>query len=1147
MSDLTASSAGQLASILRFHLMKRLPEYMIPAAFVGMDAFPLTPNGKLDRRALPPPGNSDLAQQAYEAPQGEIESVLASIWMDLLHVEKVSRHDSFFALGGHSLLAVQMIARLHHLGHSISVRTLFESPTLSVLAQSVGEQCDIVVAPPNLITQDATRITPDMLPLIRLHQMEIDRIIERVPGGKANIQDIYALSPLQDGILFHYLMAETGDPYILFVYILFDTRTLLDQYLVSMVKVMSRHDILRTSFVWENISTPAQVVWRAVSLSITELQLDSAAGPVKEQLERMFNHGNSRMDLAQAPLLRCVIAQESDGRWILLKIIHHLISDHATSRTVESEIQALCRGKEHTLPPAQPYRNLIAQVHLRIGVEEHERFFKQMLVEVDTPSLPFGITIVHGEGTRFTESRRMLPQDLNNRLRSQARRLRVNLASLCHVAWAQVVARTSAQKNAVFGTVLVGRMHAFTNLDRATGPFINTLPIRVDTDRGKVEENVRSTNARLAALFEHEWASLALAQRCSSVAAGVPLFSSLLNYIHNNSPLNSDAEYGMRYLESQLCTSYPFALSVEDCGTSLGLKALVVQPFDPARVCGYMQEALSSLAGALHHNPGICVSKLEVLPKEERQMLLSEWNATKDDYHYHIYLHHQFEQQVERTPDAIAVVYGDQSLTYTELNIGANRLAHQLIKLGVQPDTLVSICVERSPKVIIGILAILKAGGAYVPLDPFYASERLTEILRDAAPSILVADSTGRNALGNIALSSIIVVDPDTMDHTVINSNPIIQGLTSRCLAYVIHTSGSSGKPKGVLVEHEGVANFVRCMQALLEVDASSHCTQFLSISFDASANEMFSTLCFGGCLHLLQDAVRLDREQMWNYVQQHSVTHTVLTPTLLQDCQDMPALRALRTITVTGEAIPPSLPELLRKIAPNSTIINGYGPTECCIGTTLWKFPPGFCGDIIPIGHPISHKTIYLLDDHGNPVPLGAVGEIFIGGVGLARGYLNRPKLTAERFLHDPFAGQSEAQMYKTGDLARYLPDGNLVYMGRNDDQVKIRGFRIELGEIEARLVENPLVSEAVVIAPEEGSDKHLVAYIIVQQQSMEKTESHGTARLALTLRSYLAKRLPEYMVPAAFVRMDAFPLTPNGKLDRKALPAPEDSDFAL
>ncbi|KAG0201783.1 hypothetical protein BGX28_005469, partial [Mortierella sp. GBA30] len=786
---------------LRSHLATRLPEYMIPAATVHLKALPLTANGKLNRGALPTPGDSDYARQPYEEPQGKVENILASIWSDLLRVERVSRHDSFFALGGHSLLAMKLTSHLRHLGSTVPVRQLYESPILSEFAQSFGQLCDLVV-PRNLITPGINRITPDMLPLIDLNQTDIDRIVELVPGGAANIQDIYALSPLQEGILFHHIMAKNGDPYVLFLSMSFESRESLDQYLTTMQQIIDRHDILRTSLIWESLSTPAQIVWRQAPLSITELQLDPAAGPIAEQLKQMFDPRSYRMALTQAPLLRFIAAQEGAGHWLLFELQHHLLGDQSTLMIKHLELEAFSRGQGTTLPPASPYRNFIAQVRLRVSNEEHERFFKEMLGEIDTPSIPFGITDIRGDEIEVTESRRMLSQDLNNRLQVQARRLGISVARLCHVAWALVIARTSGQQRIVFGTVLLGRKRTGASSDQAMGLFINTLPIRVDLESDSVEGCVRATHARISALLEHEHAPLTLAQRSSSVAAGMPLFSALLNY-RRCLPLDElKAANRMTLLGSHERTNYPFCLLVEDYGTSRALIAQVVQPLNPARVCSYMHEALNSLASALEYSPNMCVSKLEVLPMDERQMLLRNWNATQEEYPDHLYLHHLFEKQVDSTPDAIAVVHGDQSLTYLELNNRANRLAHQLIQLDVKPDSLVAICVERSFSMIVGIMGILKAGGAYIPLDPSHTSDRLYDIINDTAPICVVADGIGRTAIGDVALSSLSVVDPNS-PATDVTCNPSIPMLTSRHLAYVIYTSGSTGKPKGVMVEHQ--------------------------------------------------------------------------------------------------------------------------------------------------------------------------------------------------------------------------------------------------------------------------------------------------------------------------------------------------------
>ncbi len=1122
----------QLAHTLRSHLAARLPEYMMPAAFVRLDALPLTPNGKLDRRALPAPDEEAFAHQVYEAPQGEIETTLAGIWTELLGVEQVSRHDSFFALGGHSLLAVQMIERLRRFGLTVSVRALFETPTLNGLAQSLGQHKGVVV-PPNLITPSTTTLTPNLLPLIDLTQTEIDCIVAQTPGGVANIQDIYALSPLQDGILFHHLLTTEGDPYLLTVQMAFADRERLDRYLDAVQQVVNRHDILRTAFVWNGLATPAQVVWRQASLSITELTLDPIEGLITEQLSQHFDPRRYRIDLTQAPLLRFAIAQNSDGRWLLVQLLHHLISDHATLEEMQIEIQAFLADQGDALPTPQPFRNLVAQARLGLSQEVHERFFTEMLAEVDEPTLPFGLAEIHRDGSQVLESNRMLSQDLNDRLRAQAKRLGVSLASLCHLAWAQVLARVSGQQRVVFGTILFGRMQAGAGTDRAMGLFINTLPLRIDLDDCSVQDSVYQAHKRLAALLEHEHASLALAQRCSGVPAGAPLFSALLNYRHNAMPSGESPTLpGIEFLGAQERTNYPFTLSVEDFGSALGLTAQVVQPLDPARVCGYMQQTLQSLVEALECAPDRPLWQLEVLPSNERECLLKTWNMTATPYPEHQCIHQLFEEQVKRTPEATALVYEDQVLSYTELNARANRLAHQLIELGVQPDARVAICVERSPAMLVGLLAILKAGGAYVPLDPDYPEERLAHILADAAPSILLADVAGHTALSEAALTSLIVLDPNQLSPSPI-TNPQVPELTSRHLAYVIYTSGSTGSPKGVMVEHRNLVNLAQAQTANFDIHPSSRVLQFTSISFDVSAAEIFMTLGCGAGLYLSPDTARRDRHALWEYSIRQAITHITLPPALLQNGEDLPNLSTPLTLILGGEAPSTRLLESLRH--HRVVVFNTYGPTETTVCATVWHCSGPLSNQEVPIGRPIVNTQLYLLDTHGQPVPLGAAGELYIGGVGVARGYLNRPELTAERFLPDPFSQHKDAWMYKTGDLARYLSDGNLVFLGRNDHQVKIRGFRIELGEIEAVLQRHSTVAHAAVSVREDlTGHKQLVGYVVPTIQAQSELDP-------AELRQYLARELPSYMVPAAIVPLHALPLTPNGKLDQQALPAPE------
>ncbi|KAF9342846.1 hypothetical protein BGX26_006725, partial [Mortierella sp. AD094] len=509
-----------------------------------------------------------------------------------------------------------------------------------------------------------------------------------------------------------------------------------------------------------------------------------------------------------------------------------------------------------------------------------------------------------------------------------------------------------------------------------------------------------------------------------------------------------------------------------------------------------------------------------------------------------------FEEHVERAPESTAVVFNDQALTYAELNARANRLAHQIIELGVQPDSLVGICVERSLDMIVSVLAVLKAGGAYVPLDPSSASDRLIDILADAAPVCLLADRKGREVVGKVAQLTVPMLDPATaaVESTQYPASNIrVSTLTSRHLAYVIYTSGTTGKPKGVLVEHRNFVNMIAANQTAFGFGPSSRATQFFAFSTDGCVHDIFCSLCLGGTLHVLDDSVRQDKYRLWRYIEENKLSHVTITPSVLQDCTDLRVLDSSTTFILAAEALPPSLVWSLQAVVPNGRFFNGYGPTETTVSATCYQIDGR--SDIIPIGRPFTDKRFYILDKYHHPVPLGVVGEMFIGGSGVTRGYLNRPDLTAERFLPDPFvndaaAAAAGAWMYKTGDLAKYLPDGNMLFMGRNDQQVKIRGFRIELGEIEACLANHPRVGSAVAHAVGEDANKRLVAYVITKQASHGADEE--TLPLPLVLRNYLKTLLPEYMVPSAYVRMDAFPLTHSGKLDRRSLPEPTDEAFA-
>ncbi len=629
---------AQDAEALRAALQASLPDYMVPAAFVHLEALPLTANGKLDRRALPAPEAGAFASRAYEAPADETERTLARLWQALLGVERVGRHDHFFELGGHSLLAVKLIERMRQAGLSADVRVLFGQPTLSALAAAASADRGAEPAvPANRIPAGCERITPALLPLVSLRQAQIDRIAAGVAGGMRNVQDIYPLAPLQEGILYHHLSASKGDPYVLQALFSLRDRARLDAFVAALQGVIERHDILRTGVMWEGLDEPVQVVWREAPLPVEELELDAAQGDVATQLRARFDFRTRRLDITRAPMMRLVHAHDPvQQRHVALLLFHHLIDDATSLRYLGIEVDAHLRGQAAALPAPVPYRNYVAQTRLGVDLEAQARFFREMLHDVDEPTLPFGLVDVLSCDAELEEARRSVAPALSRRIREQARRLGVSAASLHHLAWAQVVGRLSGREDVVFGTVLLGRMQGGAGAERSLGMFINTLPLRAELGATGARAAVARMHERLSALLAHEHASLSLAQRCSGVAAPAPLFSALLNYRHDavqagEAQPGAGAWAELTVLGGEERSNYPLMLSVDDRGDAFGLAVQAVAAIGAARIGGYMEAALASLVEALERRPDAPLHGLSILPADERARLLTAPNMTRTD------------------------------------------------------------------------------------------------------------------------------------------------------------------------------------------------------------------------------------------------------------------------------------------------------------------------------------------------------------------------------------------------------------------------------------------------------------------------------------------------------------------------------------
>ena len=1132
-----AGDGGELAGAAREHARRRLPGYMVPPAVVVLDALPLTPSGKVDRRALPAPDYP--AGTGGRRPATIREELACLAFAEVLGLDQVGPDDNFFEMGGHSLLAIVLAERLRVLDMPVGISALFQAPTPAGLAATAA--APQLIVPPNLIPAGAQQITPDMLTLVSLTQNEINRITVLVDGGAANIADIYPLAPMQEGMFFHHLMsaanADGGDVYLSPAVLRLASRAQLDELLVALQHVIDRHDIYRTSIAWEGLREPVQVVWRQARLPVTEVALD--AGP--DVTGRLLALAGSRMNLRRAPLLRVHVAADptadpGSDQWLALVQSHHMTEDHVAVDLMLEDVQALLSGEGEASAAPVPFREFVAHARLGMSREEHVRYFTGLLGDVTEPTVGFGVADVLGDGSAVTQVQALLEQRLSSRVRAVARGLGVSAATVFHVVWARVLAAASGRDDVVFGTVLFGRMGGTAGSERVLGPLINTLPVRLALGELSVADAVTSMHGQLAGLLAHEHAPLALAQQASGVAAPTPLFTSLFNYRHNPVPqAEPDRVAELRDIETlhvEDYTNYPLDVSVDDLGSVFTFTVQTVSPIDGSQVCELLETATTGVVAALEAAPGTLLGAVRVLPEANRECVLGEWNDTAFPVPP-VTVAGLFAAQVARCPDAVAVVCGETVVTYRELDAVSERLAAALAARDVGPEAVVGLVMGRSIGLVAAVLAVVKTGAAYLPVDPDYPPERVGFMLADANAILVVADADSARVLPGTPVPLVMADDRGEVVRAPSGGHRSSRAglVRPEHPAYVIYTSGSTGQPKGVVATYAGFADLV-VANGRFGVAAGDRVAQFTSASFDNFGTEWSTALLAGAALVLVPAERRLGAD-LAGFLTEAGVTHAMLPPAVLATLPEG-SVGAGMVLDVGGDVC---MPEVSARWSGGGRVLwHSYGATETTVDATAWQASPDAAQ--VLVGRPLVNTRVFVLDRWLCPVPPGAAGELYISGAGVARGYLNRAGLTAERFVACPFGAPGE-RMYRIGDLGRWTADGELVCIGRADAQVKVRGFRIEPGEVEAVLAGCPQVAQAVVAARDDiPGDKRLIAYVVPSASGIDIS---GDGDLGQAIREYAAARLPQYMVPAAVVPLDTLPLTVNGKLDRAALPAPD------
>ncbi|PMB49540.1 non-ribosomal peptide synthetase [Fischerella thermalis CCMEE 5205] len=1031
-------------------------------------------------------------------------------------------------------------------------------------------------------------LSPEQRALFELRLKQKELSIKKITSiSKRKSSDVLLLSLVQERLWFLYQLQP--DIPLFNDSILIHVTGKLDSIALekSFNEIIKRHEILRTTF--KIVDTqPIQIIAPTLTLKLLILDLQDLSKPEQEELVKQIisEQSSKTFDLTQELLLRCKLIRLKQQEHIILLTMHHIICDGLSRQIFYRELgtlyQAFCDGTAPALPEL-PIQYADFALWQRQSLDDQT--YKSQLVywQQKLENLPPVLTLPTDNPRPAVQSLRgarqtlILPQSLTEALKSLSQKEGVTLFMLLLAAFKTLLYRYTGQTDLVVGTPIANRNQIET--ENLLGCFINTLVLRTDLSNNpsfrELLARVRETTLAAYAHQDLPFEQLVKELQPERTLSHNPLFQTM--FVFQDAPLQALELPGLKLTPSIVDSGFAefdLTLFLED--TKQGLMGALEYNTDLFgadtinRMIGHWQ---TLLAGIVSH-PDEKISQLPLLTKFEENQLLVDWNQTTTDYAKDQCIHQLFEAQVERTPNAVAVVFADQQLTYRELNEKANQLAHYLQKLGVQPEVPVGICVERSLEMAIAILAILKAGGAYVPIDPNYPQERVAYILANSQALVLLTQEKLIKELPEHQ-ACVVCLDTDWQAISQESQSNCFSNTGCENLAYVIYTSGSTGRPKGVLITHKSLVNFTEVAIGEYKLTEGDRVLQFASISFDAAAEEIYPCLTCGGTLVLRTDEMLSDGQTFLQKCQDLKLTVLDLPTAYWQQLMSDIAtahLRlpdSLRLVIIGGEQAQGKQVEIWRNcVGDRQELINTYGPTEATVVTTTYKLPLAPTDNPslkIPIGRPIPNAQTYVLDKYLQPVPVGVVGELYISGVGIARGYLNRPDLTADKFIPHPFSNQPGARLYKTGDLVRYRQDGNIEFLGRIDNQVKVRGFRIELGEIESVLSQHPAVREVVVLAREEkAGNKRLVAYIVPNKQGrgqedliagsdrpqsetpkqeaqdLDNSNIHHSA-LSHDLRNFVKEKLPEYMIPAAFVFLEVMPLTPNGKVNLQTLPAPE------